>query len=230
LEANSQLENLLLSDGWYGSVIFLIITLSGLLGGWASYYLNKSEEKTIKESLIFGMVASFIVPLFLNMISSNLLFEAQKKLDKIFVFAGFCVLASVYSKNFLENMYNKILQQIGDIGKKVETIEEASNEPDIPTGDISEESLKQKGINQIEFDLLKTLSSGKYAYRSIRGLKKEPKLDSELVDDAINKLLAQKLIESRHFRNRQTERYFIASEGRKILGELSIEQNNNPLQ
>ena len=83
MEGNSQIENLLLSDGWYGSVIFLIITLSGLLGGWASYYLNKSEEKSIKESLIFGVVASFIVPLFLNMISSNLLFEAQRKIDKI---------------------------------------------------------------------------------------------------------------------------------------------------
>jgi len=223
MEGNSQLENLLLSDGWYAAVILLIIVLSGLMGGLASYYLNESEQKSISKSFVLGVVASLIVPLFLNMISSNLLFEAQRQIDKIFIFAGFCLLASVFSRNFLENIYNKILQQVGDIGKQVKTIEEASSEPDIPTGDISEESLKQKGITKIEFGLLNTLSSGKYAYRSISGLKKDSDSDRNSVDNAINTLLAKKLIESRLMGKNQM-RYFISSEGRKMLGELSMEQ------
>ena len=236
MEGNSQIENLLLPDGWYALVIFLIIILSGLLGGFAAYYLNKAEGKSIKsegksiiKSLILGVVASFIVPLFLNMISSNLLIEAQRNIIKIYIFIGFCILASVFSKNFLENMYNKILQQMSDLKKDIAPIKEASNEPDIPTGDISEESLNQKGINKIEYDLLTILSMGKFTYRSIPGLKKEPALKekSDLVGETINNLLAKKLIEPKHFENRQTERYFISSEGRKILGELSIEENNN---
>ena len=87
MEGNSQLENLLLSDGWYAAVILLIIVLSGLMGGLASYYLNESEKKSIAKSFVLGVVASLIVPLFLNMISSNLLFEAQRQIDKMFIFA-----------------------------------------------------------------------------------------------------------------------------------------------
>jgi hypothetical protein len=200
--------------------------IAGSLGGWASYYLNESEGKSILKSFVLGVVASSIVPLFLNMISSNLLFEVRKQIEKVFIFAGFCVLASVFSRNFLENIYNNILQQVGDIGKQVKNIEEASSEPDIPTGDISEESLKQKGITKIEFDLLNTLSSGKYTYRSISGLKKDSDSERNSVDKAINTLLAKKLIESRLMGKNQM-RYFISSEGRKMLGELSLEQNNN---
>ncbi len=224
MEGNSQLENQLFSNDWYAAIILLIMLLSGLIGGLASYYLNKSEEKTLLNSLVLGVVASLIVPLFLNMISSNLLFEAQRQIDKIFIFAGFCILASVFSKNFLENMYNKILQQVGNIEKQVETIQEASSEPDIPTGEITEESLKQKGITKIEYELLTTLSTGNYAYRSIAGLKKDSHSDRKLVDNAINTLLSKKLIESRLMRKNQT-RYFISSKGREILGELSMEQS-----
>jgi len=223
MEGNSQIEKLF-SDGGYAAIILLIMLLSGLIGGLASYYLNKSEEKTLLKSLILGVVASLIVPLFLNMISSNLLFEAQRQIDKIFIFAGFCLLASVFSKNFLENMYKKLLQQVGDIGKKVDTMEQASSEPDIPTGKITEESLKQKGITKIEFDLLNTLSSGKYTYRSVPGLIKQSDSDRHLVASGINTLLSKKLIESRDMGKNQI-RYFISSEGRKFLGELSMEQS-----
>ena len=226
MEGNSQLEELLFSDGWYAVIIVLIMLVSGLIGGLASYYLNESEEISMLKSFVLGVVASLIVPLFLNMISSNLLFEAQRQIDKIFIFAGFCLLASVFSKNFLENMYNKILQKVGDMGKQVKRIEEASSEPDIPTGDVTEESLKQKGITKIEYELLNTLSSGRYTYRSVAGLIKQSDSDRNLVSDSINTLLSKKLIESRYMGKNQI-RYFISSEGRKTLGELSVEQNNN---
>lgn len=104
--------------------------------------------------------------------------------------------------------------------KKLWLFQKPTIEPDIPTGDISEKSLKHKGINKIEFDLLKILSTGKYTYRSISGLKEESASDINLVDNAINELLAKKLIESRLMENKQ-KRYFISSKGRKILGELS---------
>jgi len=223
---NSQLENLLFSDACYAVIIVLIILLSGLIGGLASYYLNESEEISMLKSFVLGVVASILVPLFLNMISINLLYEAQRQIDKIFIFAGFCVLASVFSKNFLENMYNKVLQQVGNIGKQVKTMEEASSEPDIPTGDVTEESLKQKGITKIEYELLNTFSSGRYTYRSVPGLIKQSDSDRNLVSDSINTLLSKKLIESRYIGKNQI-RYFISSEGRKTLGELSVEQNNN---
>ena len=223
---NSQLENLLLPDIWYAVLIFLIIVFSGLLGGLAAYFLSESEEKSIRKSFVLGLVASFIVPVFLNMISSNLLSDAQRQIDKVFIFAGFCVLASVFSKNFLENIYNRVLQLVSDMKEKVERMEEASSEPDAPTGEPSKESLDQKRIDKTEFELLNILSSSRWAYRSISGLKNENKLDRNLVDDAINKLLSKKLIETRIFKNNQT-RYFISTKGRKLLGDLSTQKNNN---
>ena len=95
-------ESLLMDDYLYGLCILTIMLLAGLLGGFASYHLNESDDKSTVKSITLGIVAAMIVPVFLNMISSSLLVEAQKSVDKLFVFLGFCVLASVFSRNFLE--------------------------------------------------------------------------------------------------------------------------------
>jgi len=217
---------LLMSNGLYAMTIALIMLSAGVLGGFASYYLNESEGKKLIKSVVLGIVAAMIVPVFLNMISSNLLIEAQKNIDKLFIFSGFCILAAVFSRNFLENIYSKVLQQVGNIGKQVKEIEEAAIEPEVPPTEVPEAALKKKGVTAAEFKLLSTLSSGRFVYRSVSGLKKESNLNKHDVDSCINSLLAKKLIESRLNSNNQT-RYFISNEGRMLLGELSIEHGDN---
>ena len=219
-------ESFLMSDGYYALIVIIIMISAGVLGGVASYYLNESEDKSKKKSITLGVVASMIVPVFLNMISSNLLIEAQKHVDKIMVFSGFCILAAVFSRNFLENIYNKVIQQVGNIGKQVKDFEEAASEPDVPTADVTEEVLKVRGLTQNEFMILNGLSAGKYTYRSISGLNKETGLERSDINSCVNTLVAKGLIETR-VNDRKRMRYFLSGEGRKMLGELNAESNNN---
>lgn len=215
-------ETIFSSEIEFAVVLFVIMLAGGAFGGWASYFLNDSESKSKTKSIILGISASMIVPVFLSMISSNLLVVAQKEIDKLFILSGFFVLAGVFSRNFLENIYSKVLQQVGDIGKKVKTIEESSEEIDIPSEILPEGFLEKNNINEEEYKLMNTLLTGTYTYRSTSGLIQDSQLERKHIEKALNTLLAKKLIGSR-VNKKDKIRYYLSSEGRQLLGKLSIE-------
>jgi hypothetical protein len=97
------------------------MTGSGLLGGAANHLLlqqDDPENAKRSRSFILGLVASFIVPLLLRTISSDLI-------DKIttirygsglpfdfFVFTSFCLVAAVFSRTFVETVSKRLLAEI----------------------------------------------------------------------------------------------------------------------
>ncbi len=222
----SSVETLLMTDSIYAIVIIIIMLIAGIVGGIAAYYLNDADDKSKRRSMTLGIVAAMIVPVFLNMISSHLLLDAQKEVDKLFVFLGFCVLAAVFSRNFLENIYNKVLQQVGSMGKQISNMEQAANEPDLPDEDIDMKLVEAKGLNENELTILRIISEGRYTYRSLSGLKKDTGLDRKTIDNCLNTLISKTMINSR-VNNKNQLRYYLSSEGRKVLGELSTEQNES---
>ena len=69
------------------TLIFVMVT-AGALGGVVNYFLTPKadtkadpradpEERSIAKSIVVGIAAAFLVPLFLNMISSNLTEEIR---------------------------------------------------------------------------------------------------------------------------------------------------------
>src|SRR3989304_6015422 len=78
-----------------------VILASGVFGGLVNFYLSKPDDvptPTKTRSIIVGTAASFLVPLFLNMISSNLI-DLIKGHDssKLLVLLGFCLVAAISS-------------------------------------------------------------------------------------------------------------------------------------
>jgi hypothetical protein len=56
--------------------LFAVMLLAGLVGGDLNYLRSRNEDAKSADawqSLLGGVIASFLVPLFLNMISSSLL-------------------------------------------------------------------------------------------------------------------------------------------------------------
>lgn len=215
--------SMLIQQGWcHAILLFLIMVCAGILGGIASYYLNESDDKSMVKSITLGIVAAFIVPVFLSMISSELIENSKRHVKDLFTFAGFCVLGAVFSRNFLENVYSKVLQQVGSISHKVKQIEEASEEVDIP--EVADEeltaTLQRNGLTIDEYRLLKGISGGRFTYRSLSGLQKDTGMDRGLVDQLLNQLLSKGLIDSRVNQKKQN-RYFLSANGRKVLGSIS---------
>ncbi|HEX3029970.1 MAG TPA: YEATS-associated helix-containing protein [Clostridia bacterium] len=96
-------------------IIVPIIIASGSFGGCISYFLHEKKTSNIYDlakSMMFGIAAAFIVPLFLNLISSNLMDMDEMDTKKLLEFTGICLLLSIYSKPFLKTMSSKVLKQL----------------------------------------------------------------------------------------------------------------------
>ncbi len=98
-------------------ILIAIIILIGGFGGLLNYLHNFDIEepdykKHSKYKYIFlGIGAAILVPAFLKMIASNLI-ENEEDFNKInyLIFAGFCLVAAIFSRRFINTVGEKILE------------------------------------------------------------------------------------------------------------------------
>jgi hypothetical protein len=99
----------------YMLLLFAVMLAAGMLGGVANYFLGERggafSVKEMVKYVVLGVVASLTVPLFLNMISSDLLAMAKSRPIDLFVFAGFCLLFVLFSRRLVDNLSSKLRQQ-----------------------------------------------------------------------------------------------------------------------
>jgi hypothetical protein len=104
-------------------LIALIMLVAGAFGGGANYLLNRSttiesvdKRPTLCANLFLGIVAALTVPLFLELAQSSLvgviLSGWQTKPETLFVFFGFCVVAAVSSRAFLQSISKQLLSSV----------------------------------------------------------------------------------------------------------------------
>jgi hypothetical protein len=97
------------------SILIAIIILVGAFGGLLNYLFNfdTAENDQKKNVIIFkyillGIGAALLVPVFLKMISSNL--ASSKDNNDYLIFAGFCLIAAIFSRRFITTIGEKILE------------------------------------------------------------------------------------------------------------------------
>lgn len=188
-------------------IIVAIIFGSGVFTGITNYFLTcdlklKTKENWIRffASIFLSTCAALTVPLFLQILSNNLLDQANFK-NKL-IFSGFYVLAGFFAKRYLDDLYAKIknlekkveeqeketekklsqtTKDTEAVNKKVEDLEESIEEvePENISNEIRE-SLKSNAdfnLNDTEIsDLIKSLYSPKYSLRTLNGISKEAKI------------------------------------------------------
>lgn len=111
----------------YVGILLLVMLLSGGLGGLVNYYLarlDNPERRNLKESIVIGIAASFLVPLFLQMISSDLLTSGASNYLNLFILAGFCLIASISSRAFIGSISEEVIRRAKEATKKAQ---EATN-------------------------------------------------------------------------------------------------------
>ena len=86
-----------------------IMILSGALGGMTSAFLTKSDDHpffmVILKHIFIGIVTAMMVPLILNLFSSDLLDAGQTKPLKLFTLSGLCTFFALFSPRFLETIF-----------------------------------------------------------------------------------------------------------------------------
>lgn len=229
-------------------VLLGVMLASGVFGGIINYFFNnrgRSDEITMMKSIIIGTGASLIVPLFLNMISSDLINFSRTDPYKIFVIAGYCLIAAISSTAFIGRISKNVINELDKANKKVRELEgtvellrventEASNEfkrvrgaldPLMARGtepEYSEEEMLFNGngidLQEDEKMVLSALANCQYVYRTIEGLARDTKLDKLMINNLIEKLIMQNLA-ARSDRP-EGARFYITKEGRGVVFQL----------
>jgi hypothetical protein len=95
-----------------------IMLCSGAFGGYLNYLHNfdtignENKDNRIKlKYVLLGIGSSFLVPAFLKMIASDLIKDTEQY-DNIsyLIFTGFCLIAAIFSRRFINTIGEKILE------------------------------------------------------------------------------------------------------------------------
>lgn len=99
-------------------ILITVMLCSGAFGGYLNYLHNFDTVEADKKAnrikvkyILLGIGSAFIVPAFLKMIASDLIKETEPY-DNIsyLIFAGFCLIAAIFSRRFISTIGERILE------------------------------------------------------------------------------------------------------------------------
>ncbi len=230
----------MLFDGFM--VILLgVMLLAGMLGGLANYYLSEryaNGSREVGKYVVLGIVASLIVPLLLNMLSSNLIAQARVNPVDLYVFAGVCLIFVVLTRRWFENLAQKLLNQVQAVQDEVSQIKSLQSlaektapeleslprvESEITASPEAAQELTKLSYNDIE--LMRAVSDGRYAYGNISGIAGDSGLSKDFINERLVVLKQLGLLELK-INEKNVLHWFLAPKGKQFLGEVMAEKED----
>ena len=203
-------------------VLVSIIVLAGALGGFAAYLSEsefKGEQYPLLKRIGLGIAAAFVVPLFLNTISSSLIVDAEEFPTNYLVFAGFCVLAAFSSKTFISTLSDALLDKVSNMEKRQSELE-IDVEPFISQGtepvSIEASVTQNLDIPDSEKEVLRALNNPKYVRRYLKGIASETGRDALEISYDLIELREKGLVGKK--KGKDDDLYWITPSGKQYLG------------
>ena len=216
----------------YMLIILLIMIVAGILGGVDNYFLSDRQNTDSARSdwvryPVLGVIAALTVPLFLNMISSNLLEAARTRPVDFFVFSGFCLIYVVSSRRLFENVANRLLGQMDQMKREMLQIKQqrqdsaSREEPPpaaVPPAVIKPEEVKES-LSYNDIEILRALTEENYVYGNLVGLTDKTGLARDLVSSRLIVLKNLGIIETR-INEKNVLHWFVSPRGKQMLGDI----------
>mgnify|MGYP001465356248 CR=1 FL=1 len=207
--------------------ISLVMLVSGFVGGLINFILAGPEQDRVLpwwKHVVVGIGASFLVPLFLQMISSDLISRISgadgKKSDAsaLLVLTGFCLVASISARGFISSMSKRLLQELervkADAQNAAQQAQSAAQQAQVAErkaeaaqsvvaplvepeeGEPTQESVAvgSAPASDDERRVLEALEVSRFRLRSAGGIAGDSKLSNEKVDEALSSLAARGLV------------------------------------
>jgi hypothetical protein len=223
--------------------LLMVMLLAGCFGGIINYFLalkGDPENTNIWKSLTVGVGASFLVPLFLNMISSNLIDTIKGTggstgdQTKLLVFAGFCLVAAISSTAFIRTLSDRILSEakaarkeageakieaaqakddVLEVQATIDPIVDKETEPE-PAPDQNAALALSGGLSENERKILDAFARSKYTHRTLGGLSRDTGIEKEEIEILLQDLVSKGLVGKRESKNGL--RWFITQKGLHI--------------
>ena len=166
-----------------------IMIVAGIFGGVVNLALNETSRRDWYWTILAGIGAALLIPLFLKTVSSQLLLNILKAApeepasptlcDDCLVFFGFCLLAALSSRAFIQGLGQKILS---NLEKGQETLKVRQNELEGRVNQ-TDQLAKETATKSDETALIaETAATGGVGLRTIRA-----QVDGRVVRTAIQK-------------------------------------------
>jgi hypothetical protein len=240
-------------------LIFIVLLVCGILGGLVNSYGEDSpvDGKGLSwwKQVVIGIAASFMVPLFLNMISSSLLDSIRGTSggtgsigdpSKLFVLAGFALVAAISSRAFITTITSRVLQEVRiakdqasqahQIAERAESaanqaeesvqpfLETNGEEHSVPERDSQETSFNALHLDDNELLIMKALVESSFSMRSMNGLSKATLLEPTPFNVALNSLMKKGLVAQGKSKS-DYPRWYLTSDGRSNFAHYSSNQS-----
>lgn len=240
LQNSLPVADMMSMDSFMLSVLAVMLS-AGVLGGLANYYLSEryargGQEKT--KYIVLGVVAALVVPLLLNMLSSNLIAMARANPYDMFVFAGVCLVFVVLTRRWFENLAQKLINKVEAVEEEVSQIRSlqslaenvvpaspvAAAAADIALPEAAEANVSDLGkLGYNDVELLRAVGDGKYAYGNISGIAADAGLSRDFVNERLVVLKNMGLLELK-IDEKNVLHWFLAARGKQFLGDVLAEK------
>lgn len=193
-------------------IIVIIGALAGFICFLTYYYRGIiTNKKEVLWHILSGIGAAVLVPLLLNMLSSDLI-NYHNGFNEInyFVFAGFCFIAGYFSDRFINSIGDKILRDLEktkrELNKAITETKDNEDKIDFLVSietDSEEETESHHCVDLNQFKQEKNIVDksinekvekvinafyGKFRFRTIKGLVKELKYSENEIKSILEKL------------------------------------------
>jgi hypothetical protein len=217
-------------------ILVFVMLVAGVFGGLINYYLyssNDPDKQTLPRCLVVAVGAAFLVPVLLDALNSEIILESQGDPSKLLIFTGFCLIAALASKFFVQTMSDRILSEAQYAKERSENIQhdlrviQKELLPLIDTEtehDVEPEDLKANLDIEEELDVastraLKILGSGRFIFRSAQGLCREAGVDETAMSKTLNVLVGKNL--AGMVSGKKGVRWHITERGRNVLDSIA---------
>ncbi len=212
-----------------------IMMLSGVVGGYTNFLSEQKsnpEQASKRKSISSGVCAAFLVPLFLNMISSDLIKPPGGNTPFVYmynylVFTGFCLVAAISSRAFIQTLTDRILNEVKETKQRVETTQNeiekvkstveplAEKETETEVGEGLTHVKNLVGMDPNKKKILESLTK-KYTFRSLSGIASDTQMNTEEINTCLNNLIKEGMIGQAY--RKKGIRWYITESGRRAIG------------
>lgn len=212
-------------------ILATVMLLAGIFGGLINYYIYGEKDPdaaSLPKFLVVGVGASFLVPVILDMVNSELVLESQGDPSRLLIFTGFCLVSALISRFFVDNLSDRILGEAKNaksISQDVQHDLRVIQSEILPLVDTETEQDLNKADPEIdnavdELDvtstkILKILSSGRFIFRSLAGICKEANEEESATLKTLHVLTTKSLAGKVSGKN--GIRWYITEKGRRIM-------------
>jgi hypothetical protein len=225
-----------------GTIIFWVL-VCGAAGGSRNIFVDLQQEKDfrwylIPRRLLEGVIAAATVPLFLSLIGNDIVgtIVADNPVSTVAVltsatlkFAGFCLVAALYSKTYLDSLSAKVMQLQKDVAESKKEAGEAKKEAEIVSQTLNAAVVESEpkpvhsgateALTEQQIQVLKAFISGPYLIRSVEGIMLSAHLSESEVLSSLSSLQLLGLV--RVVVTGQGRRWTTTPEGRALAASLT---------